>query len=109
MRHPFLLFAPFCALMTAQAQPVPVDQLLKPPANAQKIIILSSAAQHGRSFRWVGADGTHYGRESMNLRGQIFEVDSETKLGADGMIDRLTVRGFTPQGDAAETFSIENG
>lgn len=114
MRLTSLLFAPLCAatLVLAQpvpAQPLPIAQLAKPPANAQQFTIMSSSGQHGRSFRWTSADGMRYGRESLGLRGQIFETDSSVHLGADGMIDRLVIRGFTPQGDAAETFSITGG
>ena len=46
------------------------------------------------------ADGTRMGRESMNLRGQVFELDSSGKAGADGMPSTITIRGVTPQGDA---------
>jgi len=49
------------------------------------------------------------GRESMNLRGQVFELDSSGKAGADGMPVSLTIRGITPQGDASETFTIAGG
>jgi len=49
------------------------------------------------------------GRESMNLRGQVFELDSEGKTGADGMPLAVSIRGVTPSGDAAETFSISDG
>ena len=49
------------------------------------------------------------GRESMNLRGQVFELDSSGKAGADGMPSAITIRGVTPQGDAAETFTISGG
>jgi hypothetical protein len=49
------------------------------------------------------------GRESMNLRGQVFELDSEAKAGAGGMPLAVTIRGVTPSGDAAETFSISAG
>ena len=45
----------------------------------------------------------------MNLRGQIWDVDSNGRDGADGMPSSLTIRGVTPQGDAAETFAIDRG
>jgi imidazolonepropionase-like amidohydrolase len=48
-------------------------------------------------------------RESMNLRGQVFELDAAGTAGADGMPARLTVRGVTPTGDAAETFTVQGG
>lgn len=93
----------------AQATPAALADLAKPPADAKQFTIMSTAGRHGQSARWVTADGTLMGRESMNLRGQIFEVDSASRLGADGMLSKTTVRGFTPEGDAAETFSIEGG
>ena len=49
------------------------------------------------------------GRESMNLRGQVFELDSTARAGADGLPSSVAIRGVTPQGDAAETFSVANG
>ena len=49
------------------------------------------------------------GRESMNLRGQVFELDSTGRAGADGLPSSVAIRGVTPQGDAAETFSIASG
>jgi imidazolonepropionase-like amidohydrolase len=45
----------------------------------------------------------------MNLRGQKFEMDEALTPGSDGMIQAVTVRGFTPNGDAAETFAIAGG
>ena len=49
------------------------------------------------------------GRESMNLRGQVFELDSSGKTGPDGMPSAITIRGVTPTGDAGETFAITAG
>ena len=45
----------------------------------------------------------------MNLRGQVFELDSEGKAGPDRMPLSVTIRGVTPSGDAAETFTISAG
>ena len=45
----------------------------------------------------------------MNLRGQVFELDSSGRAGADGLPSAITIRGVTPQGDAAETFTISAG
>ena len=39
----------------------------------------------------------------------MFELDSSGKAGKDGMVERLEIRGVTPQGDAGETFSITGG
>jgi imidazolonepropionase-like amidohydrolase len=88
---------------------VPTAELAKPPANARHYLIQSTAGKHGDSWTWVTADGTRMGRESLNLRGQVFELDSSGKPGKDGMVERLEIRGVTPQGDAAETFAIGAG
>jgi imidazolonepropionase-like amidohydrolase len=93
----------------AFADPVPVSGLAVPPASAQRFTIMSAAGRHGTSARWLAPDGTRLGRESMNLRGQIFEVESAATVGRDGLFRSVTVRGFTPSGDAAETFAIAGG
>jgi len=93
----------------AFADPAGLADLAKPPADAEQYTIVSPAGEHGHSARWVLPDGMHMGRESENLRGQVFETDSAIHHGADGMIDRLTIRGFTPEGDAAETFEVKDG
>jgi hypothetical protein len=96
------------SLACAHAQ-TPVSELAKPPENARHLTISSTGGKHGDSWIWRDADGTLRGRESMNLRGQIFETDSAYTFAADGALRALTVRGFTPQGDIGETFSVENG
>ena len=63
------------AVASALAQ-VPAAQLAKPPANARHFVIQSTGGKHGDSWTWVSADGTRMGRESMNLRGQVFELDA---------------------------------
>ena len=92
----------------AQAQ-VPADKLAKPPAAARHFTIQSTAGKHGDSWMWTAPDGTLMGRESLILRGQVFELDSSGKPGADGMAATVEVRGSTPTGDAAETFGIRAG
>jgi imidazolonepropionase-like amidohydrolase len=106
-RISLLLYIAFAA-SNAFAQ-TPKADLAKPPAGAQRFIIQSTAGQHGESWIWTTADGTRWGRESLNLRGQSFELDSAGKSGVDGMPSSLVIRGSTPQGDAAETFAIANG
>jgi len=96
------------ALAPALAQ-VPTAELLKPPPDARHFIIESPGGKHGDSWSWVGADGTRMGRESMNLRGQVWENDYAGKAGTDGAPASMTIRGVTPQGDAAETFAIAGG
>jgi imidazolonepropionase-like amidohydrolase len=87
----------------------PTSELARPPADARHFIIQSTGGRHGESWRWVTPDGTRMGRESMNLRGQVFELDSSGRAGADGLPATLTIRGVTPTGDAAETFAISGG
>ena len=96
----------FAAAARAQT---PVGDLAKPPADAEHLIISSTGGKHGDSWIWQTPDGTRMGRESMNLRGQVFETDSATKFGAEGLPTSVTVRGFTPNGDAGEKFTIADG
>ncbi|MBL0923731.1 MAG: amidohydrolase family protein [Sphingomonadaceae bacterium] len=93
---------------TALAQ-TPTDQLAKPPADAKHFVIQSTGGKHGDSYAWVTADGTRMARESMNLRGQVWEVDYSGTTGPDGMPVKMTIRGVTPTGDAAESFDITGG
>lgn len=109
MHRRFILGVAFLAVSSAGWAQVPTAELAKPPATATHYIIQSTGGKHGDSWRWVGADGARMGRESMNLRGQVFELDSSGKAGADGMPVSLTIRGITPQGDASETFTIAGG
>jgi hypothetical protein len=94
------------AITTAVLAQVSTGELQKPPANARHFIIQSTGGKHGDSWTWVTGDGTRMGRESMNLRGQVLELDSSGRTGPDGMPSAITIRGVTPQGDAAESFSI---
>ena len=87
----------------------PVADLSKPPTNAQHFVIQSTGGKHGDSWMWIEANGRHLGRESMNVRGQVFELDSEGNTGSDGMPSTMTIRGVTPSGDAAETFAVIAG
>jgi imidazolonepropionase-like amidohydrolase len=109
MRSELIACCLMCALAPVSSAQVPAADLLKPPADARHFIIESTGGKHGDSWSWVTADGTRMGRESMNLRGQIWELDSSGKAGDDGMPAAMIIRGVTPQGDAGETFSIEAG
>jgi hypothetical protein len=93
----------------AIAEPTPKEQLLVPPADAAHFVIVSSAGKHGDDYMWTMPDGRIAFRESILLRGLTFETDATMKIGADGMPSEIVIRGVTPQGDAAETFSIANG
>jgi imidazolonepropionase-like amidohydrolase len=98
----------FVMSLSAGAQ-VTVDQLAKPPADATHFTILSTSAHHGSDSVWTAGDGTQMIRESLNLRGQVFELDESIKLGSDGMQAEDIVRGFTPNGDAGETYKRRGG
>ena len=104
-----LFVVALAVLSSAGLAQVPVAELAKPPASARHFVIQSTGGKHGDSWIWETADGTRMGRESMNLRGQVFELDSSGTPGPDRMPATLTIRGVTPQGDAAETFAITGG
>ncbi|WP_245600300.1 amidohydrolase family protein [Sphingomonas jaspsi] len=88
------------------AAPVPKEKLLVPPANADHFVIVSQAGKHGDEWRWTLPDGSRAYRESILLRGLIFEVDEVAKLDANGNVVSRVIRGVTPSGDAAETYSL---
>jgi imidazolonepropionase-like amidohydrolase len=99
-----------CANTQAQ---VPVADLARPPAEARHFIIESvgesGVTRHGESWSWVAPDGSRMGRESLDLRGQVTELDYRGVAGADGVPTRMTIRGITPQGDAGEFFADAQG
>ena len=92
------------AAPAADSKPVPKEQLLVPPANAEHFVIVSSAGKHGDSWRWTMADGSTAIRESILLRGLIYEQDQVVQYDAAGLPEKITIRGVTPQGNAAETY-----
>ena len=87
----------------------PGSDLASPPASARHLVIQSTGGKHGDSWSWIAPNGARRGRESMNLRGQVFELESEGNAGSDGMPSSIKVRGVTPSGDASETFTISAG
>jgi len=109
MRRTLFLFGLTAAVASAALAQTPVSGLARPPANARHFVIQSTGGKHGDSWSWTTPSGARMGRESMNLRGQVFELDSEGKAGSDGMPLAVTIRGVTPSGDAAETFSAGGG
>ena len=94
------------AASAACAQTPAVDFLI-PPADAKHFTLLSSSARHGETILWTDAHGDRCSRESINMRGFKTETDQCATLAPDGTITRLTIRGFTPSGDEAETFSSD--
>ena len=96
-------------LSTSTLAQVPKEQLAKPPADARHFVIVSTGGKHGDSWMWTAPDGSRVGRESMVLRGQVWETDATARLGRDGMPAKVEVRGVSPQGNVAETFEIAGG
>ncbi len=110
MKH--RLFAAAFALILAPATlpgQVPANRLMQPPADARRFVIVSGAGEHGRASLWRAADGTLNARESILLRGFVFEQDQAVHIGASGVPDRVVVRGVDPGGDVAETFAATGG
>lgn len=104
-----ILTAALLASAASALAQVPVSDLAKPPANARHFVILSTGGKHGDSYAWTLPDGTRMSRESLNLRGQVWETDTAIVLGKDGLPVKMTIRGVTPNGDAGESFAIVDG
>jgi len=99
----------FFVLSTAAAAQLPASELATLPADARQFTILSIAGKHGTVSNWTAPDGTLMGRLSLNLRGQVWEQDEATRLGADGAIADYRLRGTSPNGDVGETFGMAGG
>lgn len=101
----------FAAVVAAQVAlaATPEKDLAKPPFDAELWAIVSGAGQHGQSQRWVDKDGVRWSRESLNLRGFRTELDQQIAFAPNGSVVRLEVRGFVPQGDAAESYRVDKG
>jgi imidazolonepropionase-like amidohydrolase len=91
----------------AIAEPTPKEQLLVPPADATHYVVVSEAGKHGDEWEWKLPDGSTAYRESILLRGLVFEQDEVIKLDSAGKPAGITIRGVTPSGDSAETFAID--
>ncbi len=97
------------AAPVAQSKPVPKEDLLKPPADAVRYVVVSEAGQHGSQWQWQLPDGRTAYRWSQELRGWITEMDQVTTFAPGEIIAATTVRGVTMSGDAAEDFRVSNG
>lgn len=84
----------------------PKEDLLVPPEGARHYVIASEAAKHGDVWSWDQADGSTAYRMSMSLRGWITETDEVVAFGSDRRPVRITIRGFTDEGEATEDFSV---
>jgi imidazolonepropionase-like amidohydrolase len=93
----------------AAAAPTPKEQLLVAPPNADHFVVVSEAGKHGDEWRWTLPDGSVAYRESILLRGIVYEQDQVIKFDDERKPISVTVRGVTLTGDSAETFSIDQG
>jgi cytosine/adenosine deaminase-related metal-dependent hydrolase len=89
----------------------PIDQLAKPPADAKIWTITSGdgTVPHGQIALWTDTQGTHWSRESLNLRGIVTEIDEQNRYAPDGSVVSFVIRGSVPEGDAAETYEVKDG
>jgi imidazolonepropionase-like amidohydrolase len=108
MRRTILAALLVASASIAIAEPTPKEQLLVPPKDAAHFVVVSTAGKHGDDYMWTLPDGRTAFRESILLRGLVFETDETMRVGADGMPAEVVIRGVTPSGDAAENFSITN-
>ena len=96
-------------LATAASAQVATADLARPPAAATHYVIESTGGRHGDAYVWTAPDGSFMARESMNLRGQVWEDDLSLRRGSGGTPAAMTIRGVSPSGDAAETFAVAGG
>jgi imidazolonepropionase-like amidohydrolase len=106
VRHTILAALLVAAAPAAFAAPVPKDQLLVPPEDAAHYVVVSTAGKHGDEYMWTLPDGRLALRQSILLRGLIFETDETIRFGPDKMPSEIVIRGVTPSGDAAEEFHL---
>lgn len=109
MKLRLLAAALWLALTPSVGAQVPPDQLMTAPADARRFVIVSAAGEHGRSALWRAADGSINARESLLLRGFVFEQDFRMTTGVGGAPERVVIRGTNPSGDSAETFDVAGG
>jgi hypothetical protein len=73
MHRTLLAIGLTAAIPSVPLAQVPPAELAKPPANARHFVIQSTGGTHGESWILAAPDGTRVGRESVNLRRQVFE------------------------------------
>jgi imidazolonepropionase-like amidohydrolase len=109
VRHSILAALLVASAPAAIAAPTPKDQLLVPPGDAAHYVVISTAGKHGDEYAWKLPDGRMAFRQSILLRGLVFETDETFRFGQDNMPSEVVIRGVTPSGDAAENFTIKGG
>ena len=91
MRRPILAALLAASATAAIAAPTPKEQLLVPPASATHFVIVSTAGKHGDEYMWTMADGRTAFRQSILLRGLVFEQDETMRIGPDGMPSEIVI------------------
>ena len=77
---------------------------------AAHYVVVSMAGKHGDQWALDTCPTARSpSRYSQSLRGWITETDEVMTLGADGLPTKIAIRGVTPNGDAAETFTVADG
>ncbi len=111
VRTSSLWLATFLVLLGAAAAQTPVEPLAKPPADARVWTITTNngATRHGQVSLWTDANGTHWSRFSLNLRGFVTDIDEQNRFAPDGSLQSMIIRGSTPGGDAAERYEVKDG
>jgi len=109
VRHALIALSLAVSPVALAAAPVPKEQLLKPPANSAHYLVVSEAGKHGDEWVWTLPDGSTAYRQSILLRGLVFEQDEVISFDANGVPTKVTIRGVTPSGDSAEEFSVTGG
>ena len=100
------VFVALALLAPGALAQVPKEQLQVPPATADRFVIVSPAGQHGTAAVWRTADSSVVSRDSMLLRGMVWNLDETIHFGPNDQPDHIVVRGVTPQGDAGEIFTV---
>ena len=109
MKHVLLAALLASASSVAHADPVPKEDLFVVPDGAGEWVVVSYSNTHGSEFVWQNAPGEYRYRKSQSLRGWITETDATVRLDDKGYPTFIEVRGYTPDGNAAETFQIADG
>jgi imidazolonepropionase-like amidohydrolase len=99
-----LLFALFAGSANAAEA-----ELATAPKGAKSWTIVSAGGSHGEEQVWTDKDGVRWARMHILLRGLVYDVDQALTPGAGMIPQTLVIRGVTPEGDASERFSIDNG
>lgn len=105
----FSLCAATLAVLVLPSAAIAADAMSAPPKNAQVFGIVSAGGKHGEERVWTDSKGVRYSRMQFVLRGLTYDVEHATTFDDKGVPVSVAIKGVTPSGDAAETFSIADG